>query len=180
MNDLEARFCAEYLIDLDATAAALRAGYSLKRAETAAEWLKPGSGRYRPGLHEDVRRRQAERARRTGITAERVLREYARIAFANLSDILDFSDGARLREGVSRDDMAAVAAMKFKVSNGRVTDADVKLCDKMKALDVLARHLGMAEGGADGAGALPRIVTYADGSAEIDTGGEDGEAEAVE
>lgn len=179
MGEREALFCREYLIDLDARAAALRAGYSLKKAGEAEEWLRPGGEKYRPRLDGAIRLGMAERARRTGITAERVLREYARIAFANLSDIADFSEGVRLRESVSPEDMAAVAGLKLKVTGGRIVEADIKLHDKMKALDMLSKHLGLLGGGAEGA-ALPRIIAYEDGSAVIDTGGEDIEEEAVE
>ena len=69
----EAAFCDEYLIDLDAASAAMRAGYPPGQALNAAAWLKPGSGRYKRRLHAGVAARLAERSRRTGISADRVL-----------------------------------------------------------------------------------------------------------
>ena len=165
MREREARFCEEYLIDLDARAAALRAGYPPGAAESAGEWLRPGGAGYRARLHAGVRARMAERSRRTGITADRVLREYARIAFASLGDILDFGDGLRLRGDLSADDLAAVASIRYK--GGSTVDCDVKMYDKMKALEVLARHLGMDGEAGVGAAEMPRIVVREDGSAEI-------------
>ena len=104
------------------------------------------------------------------------MREYARIAFASLGDILDFDDGARLRPGLAPEDAAAVASIKVKPGGG---DCEVKMYDKMKALEMLARHLGMAEAGPD-AEAMPRIVTRADGSAVMEGGDANDGEEALE
>lgn len=173
MTDRERRFCEEYLVDLDARAAALRAGYPPGAAEGAAGWLRPGDRDYRPGVHDGVRRRMAERSRRTGITADRVLREYARVAFASVADVLDFSDGLRLRDGADPEVLAAVQSIKCKASaDGRLLDCDLKLLDKLKALEVLGRHLGLfadAPVPVD----LPRITTFPDGSAEVSPGGDE-------
>jgi len=176
VNDREARFCEEYLIDLDAPAAALRAGYPVKAARAAGDWLKPGSGRYRPRLHAGVRTRMAERSRRIGITAERVLREYARIAFASIEDVADFTDGVRPRTDTCADDLAAVASVKYKRGSG--VDCEIKMYDKLKALEVLGRHLGLFEAREASGEAAPTILVYPDGSAAI-AGGEDDE-KAVE
>ncbi|MGL4833094.1 MAG: terminase small subunit, partial [Shewanella sp.] len=70
MNDKQARFVQEYLIDLNATQAAIRAGYSEKTAgEMGYENLN------KPHIMEAVQKAQAERAYKTGIDAEWVLKE---------------------------------------------------------------------------------------------------------
>ena len=150
MQERERRFCEEYLVDLDARAAALRAGYAPSTAAQAARWLKTESAAGRPELIAMVRR----------MMAEKVMEEYARIAFANIGDV---TDGSRVLDGVDRDDTAAVASIKVKGN-----ECDVKMYDKLKALDMLGRHLGM-EGEAVEGVAMPRISVYPDGSASVDS-----------
>ena len=168
MNAREQRFCEEYLVDLNACGAAKRAGYRPKTAANAYQWLKAETPRFKPALLERIEAMKAERARRTGIAADRVVREYASIAFANIADI---TDGEQLLENPSRDDMAAVASIKVKRGSGG-SDCDVRMYDKLKALDMLGRHLGMFSGEAEGApaGDMPRVTIHPDGSVTIDGG----------
>lgn len=168
MEAMERRFCEEYLVDLDARAAALRAGYDAEAAREAAGWLKRRGKHGKPEVVKLVRQLQAARSKRTAVTAERVLLEYARIAFANIADV---TDGTRLREGASADDTAAIASVKIKA--GSSADCDVKMYDKLKALDMLAKHLGMlTDDGAAAAEGMPRIEVHPDGSVTIN--GDDG------
>jgi hypothetical protein len=85
----------------------------------------------------------AERAARLGITAERVLQEYARIAFADLRHMIEWGpDGLRIKswQEMSGDDVAAISEIVPGTDPGR---SRVKLYDKKAALDAIARHLGM-------------------------------------
>jgi phage terminase small subunit len=136
------RFVEEYLIDLDARAAARRAGFS------------PGARSYPSRLMRDPRiaraiaQAMAERARRTGITRERILAEYARIAFVDLSDIADWDDsGAVLIDAalISDDAAASIAAISElpAAEDGGSAPAPLKVSvfDKMKALEALGRLL---------------------------------------
>jgi len=84
----------------------------------------------------------AERSRRTGINADRVLIELAKIAFANADDIIESKD-ATLKENASRDDLAAIQSIKVKTFGEDGVEREIKLADKLKALDMLGRHLGM-------------------------------------
>ena len=101
-------FVEEYLIDLNATQAAFRAGYSEKTASQGAAQLLVNIK-----VQDAIATAQAARAFRTGITAERVLQEYAMIAFAN-------------------------------PRTTAWSELGIKVHDKLKALDALAKHLGMA------------------------------------
>ena len=98
------------------------------------------------------RRRAAEaaleemnaRAARLGITPERVLEEYRRIAFANLSHIVHWSDaGMQFKPDgeLDPDDVAAIAEIVESAKEGK--PYRVKLYDKKAALDAIARYLGM-------------------------------------
>jgi hypothetical protein len=85
-----------------------------------------------------------ERAARLGITPERVLEEYRRIAFANLSHIVHLSDtGMQFKADgeLDPDDIAAIAEIVESAKEGK--PYRVKLYDKKAALDAIARYLGM-------------------------------------
>jgi len=84
------------------------------------------------------------RAARLGITPDRVLEEYRRIAFANLSHIVHWSDGGmkfKADSELSDDDIAAISEIVESAKEGR--PYRVKLYDKKAALDAIARYLGM-------------------------------------
>ncbi len=74
------RFVEEYLIDLNATQAAIRAGYSPQTAYSIGdENLK------KPEIKNAIDKALAERSRRTGVNADRIIEELAKIAFLNPS-----------------------------------------------------------------------------------------------
>ncbi|MFS8534854.1 MAG: terminase small subunit [Limnochordales bacterium] len=134
------RFVEEYLVDLNATQAAIRAGYSPKTARAiGAENLT------KPAIQEAIETAMAERSRRTGITQDRVLRELARIAFVNAPDVINMDD-ATLRTDASEDDTAAIASVKvkrFPTAEGEGVEREIRLADKLRALELLGKHLGM-------------------------------------
>lgn len=152
------RFVEEYLIDLNATQAAIRAGYSPKTAnEQGARLLAKVS------IQAAVSKAQAERSRRTGINQDRVLLELAKVAFLNPVDVIDM-DGATIRGEANRDDTACIASVKVKTiptDDGQITEREVKVYDKLKALELLGKHLGMFTDKVKVDGALP-VVLYDD------------------
>lgn len=133
-------FVEEYLIDLNATQAAIRAGYSPDTAYSIGqENLK------KPEIKNAIDKALAERSRRTGINQDRVLMELARIALLNPANVVDF-DEATIREDAAVDDLAAVASVKvkrFPTKEGEGIEREIKFYDKNKALDAIGRHLGM-------------------------------------
>ena len=103
MTKKQKRFVEEYLIDLNATQAAIRAGYSPDTAGSiGAENLK------KPEIKNRIDKAMAERSRRTGINQDRVLQELARIGFAKITDVVD-PDTAQIRPDASEDDLACLA-----------------------------------------------------------------------
>ena len=140
MTEKQKKFCEEYLIDLNATQAAIRAGYKPDTAYAiGAENLK------KPQVRARIDTAIAEQSRRTGVTADRVVRELARVAFANAEDIVDF-DNAMVRADASREDIAAIASVKMKsipTPDGDGVEREIKLADKLRALELLGKHLGM-------------------------------------
>ena len=99
MTDKQARFCEEYMVDLNATQAAIRAGYSPASAKTVG-----------PRLLENV----------------------------GVQKLI-----AQLQADASHDDLAAVQSVKVKTFGEDGLEQEVKLADKLRALDLLGKHLGM-------------------------------------
>ena len=133
-------FVEEYLIDLNATQAAIRAGYSVKTAnEQGAQNLAKFS------IQQAISEKMAERSKRTGVNQDRVVMELAKIAFVNAADVID-PESATIREGATSDDTAAIQSVKVKViptKEGEGVEREIRLNDKLKALELLGKHLGM-------------------------------------
>jgi len=140
LTDKQKRFIEEYLIDLNATQAAIRAGYSPKTAhEQGAQLLAKLS------IRSEIDKAIAERSKRTGITQDRILRELAKVAFVNAADVINL-DEAKIHDNIDRDDTAAIASVKVKTiptEEGDIVEREVKTYDKLKALELLGKHLGM-------------------------------------
>jgi len=131
------RFCEEYLIDLNATQAAIRAGYSPDTAGAiGAENLT------KPEIQRAVAQAMAERSRRTGVNAERVVLELAKVAFVNVGNVIDATD-ATLKEDAAPEDLAAIQSIKVKDMGEMGIEREIRMADKLKALELLGRHLGM-------------------------------------
>lgn len=133
-------FVDEYLIDLNATQAAIRAGYSPDTAGSiGSENLK------KPEIRARIEKAMAERSKRTGINQDRIIMELAKIALLNPKGLVNF-DEATIKEDATDEDVAAVASVKvkrFPTKDGEGVEREVKMYDKTKVLELLGRHLGM-------------------------------------
>ena len=139
VRDKERIFCEEFLVDLNAYAAAVRAGYSHAYAKDASKWIHPEHPE-KPKMRAEVDRLMALRSRRVGISADRVMVELAKVAFVNPGDLIDTDTGAILPDAAP-EDLAALAGIRVK--DGKYPERDVHLCDKLRALELLGKHLGM-------------------------------------
>lgn len=137
-------FVEEYLIDLNATQAAIRAGYSVKNAGKIGPELL---GKTR--IKQAVDKALAARSRRTGITQDRVLAELAKIAFADMSTFVRWGpDGITLvpSDTLDGDDTACVSEIsevEIQTDFGTKKTTKIKLHDKRAALEALGKHLGL-------------------------------------
>ncbi len=147
MTPQQQLFVDEYLVDLNGSAAAIRAGYSPKTASRQAFELI----RHRE-VGAALQRAMAARSRRTGVTADRVVRELARIAFVDIRDTVTWGpDGIRLVDSAALDPDTAAAIVEVSESiTGRTRTKKVKLTDKMGALRLLAAHTGVGMSGEGG------------------------------
>ena len=137
LNEKQKRFVSEYIIDLNAKQAAIRAGYSPKTAEVQASRLLS-----LVKVQTEIAKAMEDREKRTGITQDRVLAELSAIAFAKATDYVEIDDDGAVKikatASLTDEQKKAIAGIK-EGANG----VEVKLVDKTKALEMLSRHLGL-------------------------------------
>ena len=139
LTDKQKKFVEEYLLDLNATQGCIRAGYSSRNADKIGSQLL-GKTRVRDAISSAM----AERSRRTGINQDRIVQELARIAFVKITDVVD-SNG-EIKRNASDDDLACIESYKVKDSDsatGSSYEREIKFASKLKALELLGKHLGM-------------------------------------
>ena len=149
------RFVDEYLTDLNATQAAIRAGYSEKTARSISN-----ENMTKPDIQAAIAKGMQARSGRTEITQDMVLRELAKIGFSDIRKVVRWGEtqvrmidgeddgpedmvpyhGLALIDSTEIDDNTAGAIAE--VSQGR-DGLKVKLHDKKGALVDIGRHLGM-------------------------------------
>lgn len=144
----QARFVDEYLVDLNATQAAIRAGYSAKTARAIGY-----ENLTRPNIALAIEAKRKELAAAVGITRERVLTEMAKLAFSDLRQLYNEDGSLKHPHEWPEGAAGSVAGIDFEtVRSGRPDEdgvvertqvAKVKLWDKGKQLENLLRHLGM-------------------------------------
>lgn len=154
LNKREVLFCEHYIIGFNGTQSAIKAGYSERSAGCqASRMLKKRNVQLR--IHE----LKVERMQRTGIEADDVVRELAKMAFSNMSEYLEFDEkGVLLKDSntLTLDQLAAVSQVTERKTSrmeagedGKRKDVIInntvgfKLHDKTKALELLGRHLAM-------------------------------------
>jgi phage terminase small subunit len=145
MTPKQARFVAEYLIDLNATQAAIRAGYSPKVAN------RQGSENLsKPDIAAAVQAGQRTQLEAAGVSKARLLQELGRIALSQVADYFDpVTKDAKHPADLSPDAGAALAGFEVLIKNAAagdgVTDTihKFKLWDKVKAIELYMKHYGM-------------------------------------
>jgi phage terminase small subunit len=149
-------FIAEYLVDMDAKNAAIRAGYSKKSA-----YYIGFENLNKPIIKAEIDRQIEERKAKLSVTAESVINELALIGFANMADFIVIDEGGAI-QAIPLDQLAkgksriikkvkekrvirTVKGTKDKPDGEEILDAtyEFELCDKVKSLELLSRHLGL-------------------------------------
>jgi phage terminase small subunit len=146
MTPKQRRFVDEYLVDLVATQAALRAGYSPRSAYSQGERLLK-----KAEVAEAIRVAEEERKERTKVTQDMVIKELARIGFFDHRRLYDANGGLKQPHEMDDDSAAVVSGVESmeeyqgagsaRVLTGHVRK--VRLWDKVAALTKLGQHLGM-------------------------------------
>lgn len=146
LTDMQALFVLEYLKDLNATKAAIRAGYSeATAANIGSELLQ------KTGVADAIGQAMEKRAKRLNLEADRIVRELERLGFSDIRGIFD-EQGGILPPSAWPDELApAIAGVEvFEEFEGKGDNRKfvgytkkVKLWDKPKSLELLAKHRGM-------------------------------------
>jgi phage terminase small subunit len=136
LTSKQRRFAEEYCIDLNATAAYLRAGYTARgnSAEAAASRLLSNVK-----VQSIVQQKQREIAGRCEVTAEKVIREVSAVAFSDVRKLFN-ADGS-LKQVHQLDDATAAAIATIEVDASGVRK--IKVWDKNSAHERLCKHLGL-------------------------------------
>lgn len=147
LNAKQARFVAEYLIDCNATQAAVRAGYSVKTAgQIGGRLLK------NIGVAKAVEEGRAQQLQGLHFTKEQVLEELKYLAFSNhLHFTVDDTGNLALRPGAPEGAHKAISSVKHRIrtvtdSDGRSSttrEVEFRLWDKPSTLKLAGRHLGL-------------------------------------
>lgn len=156
MTKKQKRFIEEYLVDLNATQAAIRAGYSPDTAKSIGN-----ENLTKPDIRAHIDKAMAERSKRTGINADRVVQELAKIALVNAIDVIDPTT-ATIKDGALPEDTAAIQSVKVKTFGEDGLEREIKMADKIKALELLGKHLGMFKDKIELSGSLDSEKTKLD------------------
>lgn len=153
LTEKQKRFCEEYLIDLNGTQAYIRTGYSAKKECTAR--VESSKLLTKPNIKAYISELRESQSERTQITADKVLAELAAIAFSDRTELaqvvhkqgidpetgegieyadVDLTDTDKLSDAAKK----AISGIK-RGRNG----VEVSSYDKIRALELIAKHLGM-------------------------------------
>lgn len=144
LTDKQDRFCEEFILDLNGTQSAIRAGFSQATAGSIAfELLK------KPEIQDRIAELKAERSKRTAIDAEKVVAELAKLGFYNIKN---YYKGGRLKalEDLTDEEAAAIQEVKTKEffigdEGGKIVETVFKMQPKIPALEALGKHTGIYE-----------------------------------
>ena len=144
----QSQFVREYLVDLNATQAAIRAGYSAKTAEQQGFQLLQ-----KTSVQKAIAEGRRQREERTAVSADRVLLEAARLALFDPRKLFNDDGSPKGIHELDDDTAAAVAGIEvleqFEGSGKeRVFVGYLKkyrIADKNAALEKLFRHHGLYE-----------------------------------
>lgn len=139
LNDKQQKFVREYLIDYNATQAAIRSGYSAKTAAAQAARLLTNVN-----IQNQLSALKEEDAKKSEVTRERIIAEYVKLAFGDIRKA--FNEDGMLKDITDLDDDTAAMVAGLDVEKKGLMGAEVtkkvKLTDKRAALDSLCKVLG--------------------------------------
>lgn len=138
------RFVAEYLIDLNAKQAAIRAGYSAKTAEQQGSRLLRNAE-----VAHAVQAGKSRQLEHADLSAVRILEEIRRIATVDTRAFFDERGNLKPISELTPEQGAALAGIEVIIKNAKagdgVTDTihKIKLWDKPRVLEMAAKHFGL-------------------------------------
>lgn len=143
MTDKQAFFCKEYIIDLNGSASAVRAGYSIESSKSIAYELLA-----KEDIQTEIQRLFNERASRLEVSADDVLREFHAIGMSNIKDFVNGDFEVRNLDEVDFVKAKAIKSIKKTVTEseyGSKTVIEFQLHDKINGLNGIGKHIGFFE-----------------------------------
>lgn len=140
MTPKQQKFVEEYLVDLNATQAAIRAGYSAKTAKAIGS-----QNLTKVDVQAAIQELQQKHSKGTNITRERVLAELAKIAFSNMQEFADWSGGSMslVDSKTLTPEQCACVSELAETTTQTGGSIRFKLHNKVDALEKLGKHLGL-------------------------------------
>jgi len=144
MTPKQIRFVAEYLKDLNASQAAIRAGYSKKNPNVVGPRLLADVG-----IAAAIAERQAKQLADADLSAARVLEEIRRLSFSDIGALYDEQGHLKPLQDLSPAQRACIASTKTTKKNLTVGDGtqedvvEIRLWDKLRALEMAAKRFGL-------------------------------------
>lgn len=136
LHDKRMRFAAEYLIDLNAAAAARRAGYS---GESHAAAVQGHKLLQRPDVQAEIAKLKKERLERLDLSSERILTEIHEFAMSDPAQAFDEKGNLRPIQEMPVAIRRAISSIKV----GATGVVEIKFWDKPRGLELLGKHSGM-------------------------------------
>ena len=168
ITDRMKKFVDEYLVDFNATAAAIRAGYSESTAQEQSSQLLA-----RPDIRALIAEGQKAIAERTQSFQDDAVSELKIVGFSDLADFLSVKEGGIVEQKpfneLTKAQTRCIKKIKQTVRSSHSADGsilhqtavlEVELFDKLKALELLGRHLGMFNDTLRLEGALPLMISF--------------------
>ena len=145
LNDRQAKFCREYVVDMNGFRAAVRAGYSEASAIAIAS-----QNLSKPHIKKHIEALQEVALDEMGATRYRVLQEISRLAFSDIRNVIDENGNVISPNDWDDDTAAAISSLEISsIGNGDgelITTRKIKTWDKTRALEQLSRCLGIGKG----------------------------------
>lgn len=144
MNTRQELFVLEYRKDLNATKAAIRAGYSKKTAGQQGEALLR-----KPEIAKAVAEATERQLERAELSAARVLEEMRRLGFSNVQDLFDAHGDLKPIQDLTREQAACIASIEVVMKNATAGDGKIdrvlkiKVWDKPKVMEMLGKHFAL-------------------------------------
>lgn len=138
------RFVAEYLVDLNATQAAIRCGYSAKTAKQQGSRLLTNAD-----IAAAVAAGKGQQLETADLSAARVLEELRRLAFLDMRTFYDAAGNLKPISELTAEQGAALASFEVIKKNAQAGDGVIdtvhkfKVWDKTRALEMLAKHYAL-------------------------------------
>ena len=161
LTDKQEMFCKEYLIDLNATQAAIRVGYSVKTAEAQSSRLL-----VKLSIETRISELKEKRSKRVEVDSDYVLKELLNWADGDYTELmlLTAKEIKELAPEIRR------LITGFKRTTRRIPGTDeeeiqieIKFIDKIKAMEMISKHIGFYEKDNSQSNKQPIIISLGKG-----------------